>query len=671
MKYLLSAASPALWRRLRLFAAPALVFLLSAAQLDGCCPFSLALTAIAGPGLPGVLCLAGAAGGAWLFLDFQPGLRYLACAVLTFAAATAFSDTRYASRPVFLPLSSLLTSALVQSVYLIGRSWAHTLLFLASLGIQAVACLVFAALFSPDADKQRRRQALWLLLGAAALSLLPLAGSNGFSLGRCVMTTAILLAATASPSPQGTVMGFCAGLAVDLSFPLPAPLFTLIATAGGALAALTPSHRLLSGGTYCLGTIALAVVLQADKPEVFLWESMGGALLFLLLPRRLPKRVLEKAESPVPLLPPVQNRLEQSAAAFRDLYDSFFRGTAPSPAENPSVIFDRAAEQVCRGCVLCASCWQQNYHATYNAFNDACPALLRRGTAQPQDFPLYFTSRCVHLQAFLAAVNTELHAFLLRRQYHRQLLDVRRQAQEQYAQLGDLLADAAVEAMAETSSPLGYRVGSVLRPRQENPVCGDQLAVFEAGSKVYLLISDGMGSGEAAHREAAMTVRLLRQFLQAGIHPAPALKTLNAALALRGEDGGGFTTIDLLELQRSDGSASLYKYGAAPSYLKRGGSVSRFTAAGFPAGLHAGDQPPDCIHLALPPGSFFVMVSDGIADQTDDEWLQNLLAGWSGTDPSALTSLILSESRTRKGLRDDCAVIVLYLPPGGGEKRQV
>ena len=32
---------------------------------------------------------------------------------------------------------------------------------------------------------------------------------------------------------------------------------------------------------------------------------------------------------------------------------------------------------------------------------------------------------------------------------------------------------------------------------------------------MYMALSDGMGSGEAAHREAAMTVRLLRQFLQA------------------------------------------------------------------------------------------------------------------------------------------------------------
>ena len=35
-----------------------------------------------------------------------------------------------------------------------------------------------------------------------------------------------------------------------------------------------------------------------------------------------------------------------------------------------------------------------------------------------------------------------------------------------------------------------------------------------------------------------------------------ALRTLNAALMLRGEEGGGFTTIDLLALQRPTGAGT-------------------------------------------------------------------------------------------------------------------
>ena len=248
----------------------------------------------------------------------------------------------------------------------------------------------------------------------------------------------------------------------------------------------------------------------------------------------------------------------------------------------------------------------------------------------------------------------------------------RRQAQEQYAQMGDLLAAAAHAPAEEPTGPVGYRVSSALRPKEGQQLCGDQLATVETGGMLYLLLSDGMGSGPEAHREAALTVRLLEQFLRAGIEAAPALKTLNSALALRGETGGAFTTIDLLALRRSTGEATLYKYGAAPSYLKHTAHVTRFTAHSLPAGLQATTEPPEVTRLALPAGSYFVMISDGIADENSDEWLQNLLVGWNGTDVHALTALILSESRSRRGLEDDCAVLAVHLPlPGENHPRQV
>ena len=650
----------------------ALSFALSAAQLGGTyAPCALAIVALAGPKLPGLSCLLGAAAGAFAFFDFQPGLRFLASAILIFAVNTAFYDTGIYTRRHFRPAASAAVTLLVESVYLAARPLQPAIVFALALAAQWGAYLLLAPMRQKDPPHDARRQASALLLLAVCTALLPLE-SGGFSLGRSLMSAGLLVVVTGCPSAASAAgAGLLAGLAADLAPVRPQVLYAALFSAGCALAWPNRQRRWMAGPFYALTGTALAVLFGVDRPLVFLYEAFSGTALFLLLPRQILPAMQIKAE-PESLPPsPLQTQMARSATAFRELYDSFFRGTAPTPPENPSVIFDQAAEQVCRKCVLCSTCWQQNYNATYNAFNDACGALLRRGEALAQDFPLYFTSRCVHLQDFLTALNGELRAFLLRQQYHRRLMEARQLAQEQYAQLGDLLsATDAAEAMA--AQPLGYRIGSALRPREGCRVCGDQLAVFEVGSTLYLLLSDGMGSGEAAHREASMTVRLLQQFLQAGIRPAPALKTLNTALRLRGEDGGGFTTIDLLALQRGNGSAVLYKYGAAPSYLKRGGNITRFTAASLPAGLQGGSREPEFSRFSLPGGSFFVMVSDGIADQTDDEWLQNLLAGWSGKDAAALTNLILSESRSRRGLSDDCAVLVLYLaPPGDGTKTQV
>ena len=99
--------------------------------------------------------------------------------------------------------------------------------------------------------------------------------------------------------------------------------------------------------------------------------------------------------------------------------------------------------------------------------------------------------------------------------------------------------------------------------------------------------------------------------------------------------------------------------------------MRRVTCSCLPAGLQEGSPPPEATHLRLSPGSFLVMVTDGVADSADDEWLQNLLAGWEGEDPQQLVSAILADSLDRRGGTDDAGVLALYLPRDGGGLQEV
>ncbi|MBQ2061092.1 MAG: SpoIIE family protein phosphatase [Oscillospiraceae bacterium] len=642
----------------------ALSFLLTAGRFSGSyAPFSLALVAAAGARLPGLFCLVGAGAGSLVFLDFQSGLRHFAAAVLIYAANTAFFDSRLYRRPLFRPIAAAAMMLLVQSIYLLHRSAEQWMLCLVSAAVLSGSAWVWRSLW-----QQPDKPARLLAFAAAAVALQPVSLLGSVSLGRVLAAGLAAWAALDAGLAEAISIGAAVGVLMDLSAPGPYLLFTAAYGSGAAAASLCRRRpRLAAMPAFCLSALVSAVVFRADVPAAVFYEAVVAVLV--LLPLRRAVRVSPPETQDVPPSPEAPF-LHRSAAAFRELYDSFFRGTSAAPPENPSVLFDQAAERVCRSCVLCTTCWHQNYTSTYNAFNDACPKLLQRGWAQPKDFPLYFSSRCVHFSEFVGAVNVELRAYLMRRQYRQRLLDARREAQEQYQQLGEALASSAVHAVANVTAPMGYRIGSALRPKEGERLCGDQVASFEVGSTLYLLLSDGMGSGENAHREAAMTVRLLQQFLEAGIDASPALQTLNGALRLRGEEVNSFTTIDLLALERGNGTATVYKYGAAPSYVKRTGTVARITGQSLPAGLQR--DPPEATRVSLQPGSCFIMISDGIADETNDEWLQNLIAGWQGSEADELVSLILRESRTRKGLSDDCAVVILQLPSRGENgKKQV
>lgn len=666
------AARPLAWG-IRFFLTAAL----TASQTPGdYAPFALGCVAACGPGAEGISALLGAGVGAVLFLDFAGALPFLAAAILIFTTAAAFQGLKLLDGPWFHPLAGAGLFLAVSGIYVLQslsplRNLAPCLAGTVLVGLSA---WYYQPLLQAGQERLEP-DSLLFLTGSILLALVDVELA-GLSIGRALLCLLLVYTAYQRGAMTGAAAGLGAGLAADFCSGTGGVLFGAAYGLAGLLAGSRSGGRRIWAALAFWGAAVLAA-LPAGLTTPLLPEAAVGSALFLLLPGRVfgGKRVKQRAAAEFPAaLEGMRAQLTRMAAALRDLYDSMGRSAPVSTEENPAVIFDRAAEKVCRGCALCELCWQKEYTGTFNALNDATPFLLERGRALAKDFPGYFADRCIHLPDFLTAVNGELSAFLLRRQYRRQLEETRRSAKGQYAQLSDLLTATAAglgEVRATASqAAAACRIGAALRPKEGETVCGDTVVSFRTESGLLcLLLADGMGSGEAARRESALTCRLLEQFLEAGIEPEAAMKTLNSAMALRGADTGSFTTIDLLTCRPDTGELAFYKYGAAPSYLKKGGTVRRITGGSLPAGLRGGAAVPDVTRATLEPGSFAVMISDGVADPGRDEWLQNLLAGWEGEDPQTLAGLILSESIRRENLQDDCGIQVLYLPRPDGVKK--
>ena len=188
-------------------------------------------------------------------------------------------------------------------------------------------------------------------------------------------------------------------------------------------------------------------------------------------------------------------------------------------------------------------------------------------------------------------------------------------------------------------------------------VCGDTVSVFENDERYfYCLVSDGMGSG----RDAALTSRLsaimLEKLLAVGAEKESALRLLNKAISQKDEEI--FTTVDLLEIDRILGTATIIKAGAAPSVFIRNGRSYRLESRTPPAGIME-NVVADKKTFRLEKGDMIVMLSDGIL-QTGSDFV---LIPEKGIPPMpsarALASKILRESARNPESSDDMSVCVL------------
>ena len=211
--------------------------------------------------------------------------------------------------------------------------------------------------------------------------------------------------------------------------------------------------------------------------------------------------------------------------------------------------------------------------------------------------------------------------------------------------------------------PLMAVAGVACATREGQSVSGDAGVWFkDSAGRLNFLLCDGMGSGPAAREDSDTALRLLEKFLRAGLEPQEALNTVGEALALRGEEEGGFTTVDLLQIDLFNGKGAVYKLGAAPTYLRRGGSVERLAGDSLPAGVAAGSGGvPDAFELALDAGDCVLLVSDGITTGRDDRWVRQLLSEFDGLSPQELAGQVLRESGGRAESGDDRTVIVIKL----------
>ena len=211
------------------------------------------------------------------------------------------------------------------------------------------------------------------------------------------------------------------------------------------------------------------------------------------------------------------------------------------------------------------------------------------------------------------------------------------------------------------AEPLAVSVGIASMKKEGESVSGDKGTYFKTDAGLLcVILSDGMGTGEAAAEESENAVTILRDLLQAGMEPACAMRLLNAAAMLRNGDEWGYATVDLCCIDLFTGEASFYKYGAAPSFVKTGRAIRRIRGTSLAAGMLAGeDSAPDRVRIRLRPGNVALIASDGVLAEKQDQWLRDILAASDGLETKTIALRTLRAAAGRFGSADDMTALAI------------
>ncbi len=209
------------------------------------------------------------------------------------------------------------------------------------------------------------------------------------------------------------------------------------------------------------------------------------------------------------------------------------------------------------------------------------------------------------------------------------------------------------------AEPLRVAIGTASAKKDGESVSGDDLAYFRTDEgNMFVLLSDGMGSGEEASKLSRGTNTVMERFLKAGIPPELTIKILSDLMILKSDDDIASATVDLMCLDMFSGDTRIFKCGAAPSYIKKGNTVRRLSQP-MPRPFHPPYQN-SVPKSRMSPGSFAVMVSDGVVAGGDD-WLRDLISGYEGQNPRELAMSVLNRAKEASGCCDDMTVMALKI----------
>ncbi len=518
-------------------------------------------------------------------------------------------------QPLMLPaIAAFLTAAtgLIFQIFLKDRT--PVVVFLLRTGTVLLSSMLFT-----QAAACRDAITDWLTGGVAVFALAQVAPVPWLSLG--YFSAGLLAVAGAFPAAA------LAGLGLDLAQVTKVPMTAALSMA--YFVRLIPFDkrwkRHAAPAAACLVTMILCGIRDPTPIPGLLLGGMAG----LLLPPR-PELNHRRGETGA-----AQVRLELGAEVMAST-QRLIAEMEPAPIDQEALL-EKVKDRACASCSARRNCTQKDH-------------LVREFLQNPLEADCRKPGRLI---PELHRAQDQLRYLKAERQRQQ---EYRGALQQQYRFLGDYLRALADRLpRREKEAEVGFYIEASARTKGKERSNGDRCLAFPGtGCKYYILLCDGMGTGLGAAQEGAVAGRYLKQMLTSGFPAEHALRTYNSLLALRGSAGA--VTVDLAEVRLDTGTATLYKWGAAPSWVLTRKGAEKIGTATPPPGIAVTGIRETVEKLSLCRGEVLILLSDGV-DGEDVLRQSNLTPDG---PPGELAAEILEKGG---GAEDDATAAVIRLRP--------
>ena len=472
----------------------------------------------------------------------------------------------------------------------------------------------------------RRRVSVadWIAQGVAVLALAQVAPAPWLSFG--FFAGGLLAAGGEFPAAA------MAGVALDLARVTPVPMTPVLCV--GYLARLIPFRNKWLRYAAPVAVYGLVMALcNVWDPKPLAALAAGGAAAVLLPPR--PEQARYRGQTGV-----AQVRLELMAGVMMKSQQLLMEAR-PGPVDQEALLL-RVRERACGSCPNRKQCRDIQIPTE----------LLSRTLTDTSSlgFPCKKPGRMV-----LELRRGQEQLRFLRADRDRQR-EYREAVVQQYWFLGEYLREQADVLAHRGAGPRArFSVEVEYRTAGKELSNGDHCLHFPGTEcRYYVLLCDGMGTGLGAAREGQSAGELLFQMLSAGFPAEHALRSVNSLMVLG--DRAAASTVDLAEIRLDTGRVTIYKWGAAPSYLLKSSGAEKIGTAGPPPGLSVTDTRETVDRLSLCRGEALILFSDGV----DGPRAVNREGLSPQTPPGELAAELLEQAGD---CGDDATVAVIRLSP--------